>query len=71
MTRQATWIVAWLSRRERQSRVIDDHSLVLWAILGEGVVRQIVGSPSVTAAQLRFLAEASYLPNERVWYGIG
>lgn len=53
-------------RRERQRRVLDDHSLDLWAVLGEGVIRQLVGSPAVTAAQLRFLAQASELPNVTV-----
>jgi hypothetical protein len=50
-------------RRERQRRVLEDHSLELWVILGEGVIRQLVGSPAVTARQLSFLAEASDLPN--------
>lgn len=50
-------------RRERQRRVLDDHSLQLWAILGEGVVRQLVGTPTVTAHQLRLLSEASELAN--------
>jgi len=50
-------------RHERQRRVIEDRSLDLWAVLGEGVVRQLVGSPAVTSAQLRFLVEASDLPN--------
>jgi transcriptional regulator with XRE-family HTH domain len=50
-------------RRERQRRVLDDHSLELWAILGEGILRQLVGSPHITAAQFQFIAEASDLPN--------
>jgi len=50
-------------RRERQRRVLDDHSLELWAILGEGVVRQLVGNPATTVEQLRFLANAGDLPN--------
>jgi transcriptional regulator with XRE-family HTH domain len=50
-------------RRERQRRVLEDHSLEFWAILGEGVLRQLVASPAVTATQLRTLVEASDLPN--------
>lgn len=53
-------------RRERQRRVLDDHTLELWAVLGEGVLRQLVGNQSVTAQQLRFLVEASELPNVTV-----
>ena len=53
-------------RRERQRRVLDDHTLELWAVLGEGVIRQFVGSPAVTAEQLRFLVQASELPNVQV-----
>lgn len=61
-------------RNERQRRVTQDRSLELWAVLGEGVVRQLLGSPAVTAAQLRFLAETSDLPNVQVQvlpYGAG
>lgn len=50
-------------RRERQRRVLDEHVLELWAILGEGVVRQLVGDAVITARQLQFLVEASELPN--------
>jgi len=50
-------------RHERQRRVTEDRSLQLWAILGEGVIRQVVGDREVTADQLRFLAEVAALPN--------
>lgn len=33
------------------------------AVLGEGVVHQIVGDRAITAAQLRFLAQTNDLPN--------
>jgi transcriptional regulator with XRE-family HTH domain len=50
-------------RLQRQRRVTEDRSLHLSAILGEGVVRQLVGDPEIMAEQLRFLAEAADLPN--------
>jgi transcriptional regulator with XRE-family HTH domain len=50
-------------RLQRQHRVTDERSLNLSAVLSEGVLRQIVGDPGVTASQFRFLAEASQLPN--------
>ena len=53
-------------RRERQRRVLEDHTLELWAVLGEGVLRQLVGNPAITARQLRFLVEASEMANVTV-----
>jgi hypothetical protein len=50
-------------RIERQRQVTEERSLALSAVLGEGVVRQLVGDPKITASQLRFLAEAGSLPN--------
>src|SRR6266536_2400825 len=50
-------------RHERQRRLTEERSLQLSAVLGEGVVDQLVGDREVTAAQLRFLAEAGDLPN--------
>jgi transcriptional regulator with XRE-family HTH domain len=50
-------------RHQRQQRVTEERSLHLSALLGEGVVHQRVGDREVTAAQLRFLAEANDLPN--------
>lgn len=53
-------------RHERQRRVTEERSLQLSAILGEGVVRQLVGDRQITAEQLRFLAQANDLPNVMV-----
>jgi hypothetical protein len=50
-------------RLQRQRRVTEERSLHLSAIMGEGVVRQLVGDPETMAEQLRFLAEAADLPN--------
>jgi transcriptional regulator with XRE-family HTH domain len=50
-------------RMQRQRQVTEERSLQLSAILGEGVVRQFVGDPAITADQLRFLAEVAELPN--------
>jgi len=50
-------------RHQRQRRVTEERSLQLSAVLGEGVVHQLVSDRSVTAAQLRFLAEINRLPN--------
>jgi transcriptional regulator with XRE-family HTH domain len=53
-------------RHARQRRVTEERSLQYSAILGEGVVHQRAGDPSVTAEQLRFLADAGDLPNVMV-----
>ncbi len=53
-------------RHERQRRVTEERSLQLSAVLGEGVVHQLVGDRDTTAEQLRFLAEANDLPNVMV-----
>jgi len=50
-------------RHERQRRITEERSLQLSAVLGEGVVHQLVGDAAVTAEQLRFLVEAGDLPN--------
>jgi hypothetical protein len=50
-------------RHQRQQRVTDERSLQISAVLGEGVVHQLVGDRAVTAAQLRFLADVNNLPN--------
>ncbi|MGI8446682.1 MAG: helix-turn-helix domain-containing protein [Streptosporangiaceae bacterium] len=50
-------------RLQRQRRVTDERSLRLSAVLGEGVIRQLVGSHDITAGQLRFLAEVGGPPN--------
>jgi transcriptional regulator with XRE-family HTH domain len=53
-------------RLERQRRVLEEHTLQLSAVLGEGVIHQHVGEPDVMAEQLRFLADAGGLPNVMV-----
>jgi hypothetical protein len=61
-------------RHERQRRVIEERTLELWAILGEGVVHQVVGEPAVMAEQLAFLADVSTQPNVMIQvlpYGAG
>jgi hypothetical protein len=50
-------------RVARPKRVTGDRSLQISAVLGEGVIHQLVGDRAVTAAQLRFLAETNNLPN--------
>jgi transcriptional regulator with XRE-family HTH domain len=50
-------------RLERQRRVIEERSLHLSVVLGEGVVHQRVGDPKVMAEQLHFLAGVGDLPN--------
>src|SRR6266702_6307772 len=50
-------------RHQRKRRVTEERSLQLSAVLGEGVVQQFVGDRTVTAVQLRFLAETNDLPN--------
>ncbi|MER6170228.1 helix-turn-helix transcriptional regulator [Streptosporangium sp. NPDC001681] len=50
-------------RMERQKRLADDNPLELSVILGEGVVRQHVGTAEITASQLKHLAEAGRQPN--------
>jgi transcriptional regulator with XRE-family HTH domain len=53
-------------RMERQKRLTDDSPLELWAILGEGAVRQRVGSTKTMADQLRRLVVANERPNVTV-----
>ncbi|MGW0586861.1 helix-turn-helix domain-containing protein [Streptosporangium sp. NPDC002607] len=50
-------------RMERQKRLADDNPLELSVILGEGVVRQHVGTAEITASQLKHLAEVGQRPN--------
>ncbi|MER5620458.1 helix-turn-helix transcriptional regulator [Streptosporangium sp. NPDC002544] len=50
-------------RMERQKRLADDNPLELSVILGEGVVRQHVGTAEITASQLKHLAEVGRQPN--------
>ncbi|MFG1873848.1 helix-turn-helix domain-containing protein [Sphaerisporangium sp. NPDC049003] len=44
-------------RMERQKRLTGDRPLELSVVLGEGVIRQHVGTPEITAEQLRRLAD--------------
>ncbi|MER7129959.1 helix-turn-helix domain-containing protein [Streptosporangium saharense] len=50
-------------RMERQRRLVGDGPLELSVILGEGVLRQRVGTAPTTAEQLGHLAEANRRPN--------
>ncbi|MFF0577013.1 helix-turn-helix domain-containing protein [Streptosporangium saharense] len=50
-------------RMERQRRLVGDGPLELSVVLGEGVLRQHVGTALTTAEQLRHLAEANRRPN--------
>lgn len=50
-------------RMERQRRLVGDDPLELSVILGEGVLRQQVGTAPTTAEQLGHLAEANRRPN--------
>ncbi|WP_328720511.1 helix-turn-helix domain-containing protein [Streptomyces sp. NBC_00247] len=50
----------------RQARLADDQPLALWAIIGEGALRQLVGGREVMRTQLARLAEASAEPNVTV-----
>ncbi|MEU4403176.1 helix-turn-helix transcriptional regulator [Streptosporangium sp. NPDC023963] len=50
-------------RMERQKRLTDDNPLELSVILGEGVVRQHVGTAQITADQFKHLIEVGRRPN--------
>ncbi|UQA35102.1 MULTISPECIES: helix-turn-helix transcriptional regulator [unclassified Streptomyces] len=50
----------------RQARLTDSNPLDLWAIVGEGALRQLVGGREVMRAQLALLAEAAAEPNVTV-----
>ncbi|WP_030904250.1 helix-turn-helix domain-containing protein [Streptosporangium amethystogenes] len=50
-------------RMERQKRLADDNPLELSVVLGEGVVRQHVGTAEIIASQLKHLAEVGQRPN--------
>jgi hypothetical protein len=58
---QAQFVEARLARQQVLTR---DEPLQLWAILGEGALRQMVGGPAIMRAQLARLAEiGNELPN--------
>ncbi|WEH34646.1 helix-turn-helix transcriptional regulator [Streptomyces sp. AM 4-1-1] len=50
----------------RQGRLVDSTPLVLWAIVGEGALRQLVGGRDVMRRQLEQLAEVAVKPNVTV-----
>ncbi|GAA2427189.1 helix-turn-helix transcriptional regulator [Streptomyces glaucus] len=50
----------------RQARLTDGNPLNLWAVVGEGALRQLVGGREVMRAQLTHLAEVSRLPNVKL-----
>jgi hypothetical protein len=53
-------------RMKRQARLSGSASLQLYAVIGEGALRQQVGGPDVMRAQLQHLRAAAELPNVRV-----
>jgi len=50
-------------RMARQERLTQSPPTELWAVVGEGAIRQQVGGVEVMLGQLARLLEASYLPN--------
>lgn len=50
----------------RQARLADGTPLSLWAVVGEGALRQLVGGREVMRVQLAHLVEASRLPNVKL-----
>lgn len=50
-------------RMARQRRLSDENPLHLWAVLGEGALRQQVGGRDVMRKQLHHLNETANLPN--------
>ncbi|WP_200302885.1 helix-turn-helix domain-containing protein [Streptomyces adelaidensis] len=54
------------ARMARQARLTGERPLQLWAMLHEGVLRQLVGGRDVMRSQLDHLLGAAQLPNVRV-----
>ncbi|WP_405621808.1 helix-turn-helix domain-containing protein [Streptomyces sp. NBC_01511] len=54
------------AKMARQARLSDATPLRLWAVVGEGALRQLVGGRTVMRAQLARLIEAAALPNVKV-----
>ncbi|MDH6626933.1 transcriptional regulator with XRE-family HTH domain [Streptomyces sp. LBL] len=50
-------------RLARQQRLTDEDPMSLWAVVAEGALRQHVGGPTVTQAQLEHLATVAERPN--------
>jgi transcriptional regulator with XRE-family HTH domain len=50
------------ARLNRQEILTGDHPPLLWCVIDEGVLRQLVGGPDVMAAQLDRLIEAARMP---------
>ena len=53
-------------RMSRQPKLADLESTELWTVINEGVIRRLVGGPTVMRAQLDKLLKASCLPNVTV-----
>ncbi len=51
------------ARLERQSILSRENPPMLWYMLDEGILRHVVGSPALMAAQLDTLIEAAGMPN--------
>jgi hypothetical protein len=58
-----------LKARRQHQITRKTKAATLDVVLGETVLRRVIGGPTVMAAQLRHLADASTLPNVtiRVW----
>ncbi|KUO19841.1 helix-turn-helix domain-containing protein [Streptomyces dysideae] len=54
------------AKMARQARLADGSPLSLWAVVGEGALRQLVGGREVMRVQLAHLVEASRLPNVKL-----
>lgn len=50
------------ARIERQAILASDHPLMLWYVIDEGVLHDLIGGPVVMAAQLDRLIEAAGTP---------
>jgi transcriptional regulator with XRE-family HTH domain len=50
----------------RQARLTDGSPLSLWAVMGEGALRQLVGGREVMRVQLAHLVESSRLPHVKL-----
>lgn len=53
-------------RMKRQARLSGPEPLQVYAVIGEGALRQQVGGPEVMRAQLQHLLKSAQLPNVRV-----